>query len=162
MCVSPCDMQPNLLAAQRQEVGAKFSPTWKVGRDVDQHVRWGVAPVGKWVRREVPHARSFSSSSSLARLNSTRLDTSWRARAPRFAELSLGAELIFLLHRKIERLTESLTDASHLAGSGRSRIVGCCNRLGRATWAWPTLPRVSPLRRLYKLSPDYRHTQSKN
>jgi hypothetical protein len=27
MCVSPCDMQPKLLAAQRQGVGAKFSPT---------------------------------------------------------------------------------------------------------------------------------------
>jgi hypothetical protein len=58
--------------------------------------------------------------------------------APRFAELSLGAELIFLLHRKTKRLTESLMDASQLAGSGRFRIVGCCNRLGRATWAWPT------------------------
>jgi hypothetical protein len=34
MCVSPCDMQSIFLAAQRQEVGAKFSPTWKVGRDV--------------------------------------------------------------------------------------------------------------------------------
>jgi hypothetical protein len=40
--------------------------------------------------------------------------------------------------------------------------VGCCNRLGRATWAWPTLPRVSPLCRLYKLLPGYRRTQSKN
>jgi hypothetical protein len=30
MCVSPCDMQPMFLAAQRQGVGAKFSPTWKV------------------------------------------------------------------------------------------------------------------------------------
>jgi hypothetical protein len=29
--------------------------------------------------------------------------------------------------------TESLMDASLLAGSGRSRIVGCCNRLGRVT-----------------------------
>jgi hypothetical protein len=47
MYVSPCDMQPKLLAAQRQGVGAKFSPTWKVGRDVDQHIRWGVAPLGK-------------------------------------------------------------------------------------------------------------------
>jgi hypothetical protein len=47
MCVSPCDMQPKFLAAQRQEVGAKFSPTWKVGRDVDQHIRWGVASLGK-------------------------------------------------------------------------------------------------------------------
>jgi hypothetical protein len=28
-------------------VGAKFNPTWKVGRDVDQHIRWGVAPLGK-------------------------------------------------------------------------------------------------------------------
>jgi hypothetical protein len=34
------------------------------------------------------------------------------------------AEFIFLLHRKIERFTESLTDASQLAGSGRLRIVG--------------------------------------
>jgi hypothetical protein len=25
------------LAAQRQEVGAKFSPTWEVERDVDQY-----------------------------------------------------------------------------------------------------------------------------
>jgi hypothetical protein len=40
-------MQPKFLAAQRQEVGAKFSPTWKVGRDVDQYIRWGVAPLGK-------------------------------------------------------------------------------------------------------------------
>jgi hypothetical protein len=47
MCVSPCDMQPKFLAAQWQEVGAKFSSTWKVGRDVDQHIRWGVAPLGK-------------------------------------------------------------------------------------------------------------------
>jgi hypothetical protein len=76
-------------------VGAKFSPTWKIGRDADQHIRWDVAPLGKWVRREVPHA---CSSSSLARHD---------ARASRFAELSLGAELIFLLHRKPECLTES-------------------------------------------------------
>jgi hypothetical protein len=47
MCVSPYDMQPKFFAAQRQEVGAKFSPTWKVGRDVDQHIRWGVAPLDK-------------------------------------------------------------------------------------------------------------------
>jgi hypothetical protein len=40
-------MQPKFLAAQRQEVGAKFSPTWKGGRDVDQHIRWGVEPHGK-------------------------------------------------------------------------------------------------------------------
>jgi hypothetical protein len=40
-------MQPMFLAAQRQGVEAKFSPTWKVGRDVDQHIRWGVAPLGK-------------------------------------------------------------------------------------------------------------------
>jgi hypothetical protein len=109
----------------------------------------------------VPHARS-SSSSSLTRLVSTRLDTSRHARAPRFSELSLKAELIFLLHRKTERLTESLTDASQLAGSGRSRIVGCCIRLRRATWAWPTLPRVSPLRCLYKLLPGYRRTHLKS
>jgi hypothetical protein len=82
-------------------------------------------------------------------LVSTRHD----ARAWRFTKLILEAELIFLLHRKTERLTESLTDASQLADSGRSRIVGYCNRLGRATWAWPMLPRVSPLRRLYKLLP---------
>jgi hypothetical protein len=136
MGVSPCDMQPKFLAAQRQEVGAKFSPTWKVGRDVYQHIRWGVASLGKWVRREVPHARSSSSSSSFARL-----DTSRRARRG----LRNWAELILLLHRKTERLTESLTDASLLAILGRSRIVGCCNRLGRATWAWSTLPRVSPM-----------------
>jgi hypothetical protein len=74
MCVSPCDMQPILLAAQRQEVGARFSPTWEVERDVDQHIRWSVAPLGKWVRREVPHARS-SSSSLLARLISTQHDS---------------------------------------------------------------------------------------
>jgi hypothetical protein len=72
MCVSPCDMQPMFLAAQKQGVGSKFSPTWKVGRDVDQHTRWGVAPLGKWVRREVPHVRSSSSSVS-TRLDSTRL-----------------------------------------------------------------------------------------
>jgi hypothetical protein len=47
MCVSPCDMHPKFLAAQRQGVGAKFSPTWKVGRDIDQHIRWGVAPLSK-------------------------------------------------------------------------------------------------------------------
>jgi hypothetical protein len=40
-------MQYKLLAAQKQEVGAKFSPTWKVGRDIDQHIRWGVAPLDK-------------------------------------------------------------------------------------------------------------------
>jgi hypothetical protein len=40
-------MQPNLLAAQRQEVRTKFSLTWKVERDVDQHIRWSVAPLGK-------------------------------------------------------------------------------------------------------------------
>jgi hypothetical protein len=40
-------MQPKFLAAQRQEVGAKFSPTWEVGRDIDQHIRWDVAPLGK-------------------------------------------------------------------------------------------------------------------
>jgi hypothetical protein len=79
MCVSSFGMQPKFLAAQRQGVGAKFSPTWKVGRDVDQHIRWGIAPLGKWVRREVPHARS-SSSSSLARLVSSRHVTT-RARA---------------------------------------------------------------------------------
>jgi hypothetical protein len=111
MCVNPCKMQPKFLAAQRQWVGAKFSPTWKVRRDVDQHIRWDVAPLGKWVRREVPHARS--SSYSLARLVSARHD----ARVPRFVELSLRVELIFLLHRKTKRLTESLSDASQLAGS---------------------------------------------
>jgi hypothetical protein len=47
MCVSLFEMQPKFLAAQRQEVGAKFSPTWEVGRDVDQHIRWGVAPLAK-------------------------------------------------------------------------------------------------------------------
>jgi hypothetical protein len=47
ICVSPFGMQPKFLAAQRQEVGAKFRPTWKVERDVDQHIRWGVAPLGK-------------------------------------------------------------------------------------------------------------------
>jgi hypothetical protein len=47
MCVSPCDIQPKLLAAQREGVGAKFSPTWEVRRDVDEHIRWGVAPLGK-------------------------------------------------------------------------------------------------------------------
>jgi hypothetical protein len=60
-------------------------------------------------------------------------------RAPHFAGLSLRAELIFLLHKKTERLTESLTDASQLAGSGRSRIVGCCNLLGCAMWTCPML-----------------------
>jgi hypothetical protein len=79
---------------------------------------------------------------------SSRLDSTQyvMTRALRFAELSLRAELIFLLHRKTERLTESLTDALQLASSGRSRIVGCCNRLGLATWAWRMLPRVSLLR----------------
>jgi hypothetical protein len=71
MCVSPCDMQLKFFDAQRQEVGAKFSPTWTVGRDVDQHIRWGVAPLGNWVIIEVLHARS--SSSSLARLVTTRI-----------------------------------------------------------------------------------------
>jgi hypothetical protein len=47
MCVSLCDMHPMFLDAQRQGVRAKFSPTWKVGRDVDQHIRWGVVPLGK-------------------------------------------------------------------------------------------------------------------
>jgi hypothetical protein len=47
MYMSPCNMQPKFLAAQRQGVGAKFSPTWKVRRDIDQHIRWGVAPLGK-------------------------------------------------------------------------------------------------------------------
>jgi hypothetical protein len=40
-------MQPKFLAAQRQEVRAKFRPTWKVGRDIDQHIRWDVAPLSK-------------------------------------------------------------------------------------------------------------------
>jgi hypothetical protein len=40
-------MQFKFLAAQRQEVGAKFSPTGKVGRDIDQHIMCGVAPLGK-------------------------------------------------------------------------------------------------------------------
>jgi hypothetical protein len=31
-------MQPKFLSAQRQEVGAKFSPIWKVGKDVDQYI----------------------------------------------------------------------------------------------------------------------------
>jgi hypothetical protein len=39
-------MQPKFLATQKQEVGAKFSPTCKVGKDVDQHGR-GVASLGK-------------------------------------------------------------------------------------------------------------------
>jgi hypothetical protein len=47
MCVSSYDMQFKFLTAQRQEVKAKFSLTWKVERDVDQHIRWGVAPLGK-------------------------------------------------------------------------------------------------------------------
>jgi hypothetical protein len=141
MCMSPWDMQPKLLAAQRQDMGAKFSPTWKVGRDVDQHIRWSVAPLGKWVRREVLYTCS-SSSSSLAHLNLTRHIMTCM---PRFVELRLRAELIFLLHRKTECLTESLTDASQLAGSGRSWIMGCFNWLGSATWLWPMLPKVSLL-----------------
>jgi hypothetical protein len=40
-------MQLKFLAAQRQEVRAKFGPTWKVRRDVDQYIRWGVSPLGK-------------------------------------------------------------------------------------------------------------------
>jgi hypothetical protein len=44
---SPCDMQLMFLAAQRQGVGAKFSPIWKVGRDIDQYIRWSVAPLDK-------------------------------------------------------------------------------------------------------------------
>jgi hypothetical protein len=40
-------MQPKFLAVQRQEVGVKLSPIWKVGKDVDQYIRWGVAPLGK-------------------------------------------------------------------------------------------------------------------
>jgi hypothetical protein len=47
MCVSPFETQPKFLVAQKQGVGAKFSPTWKVGRDIDQHIRWDVAPLGK-------------------------------------------------------------------------------------------------------------------
>jgi hypothetical protein len=74
----------------------------------------------------VSEKRSATRALLLLLARSSRLDST-----PRFAELSLGAELIFLLHRKTERLTESLTDASQLAGSGRSRIVGCCNRRGR-------------------------------
>jgi hypothetical protein len=62
-------MQPKFLAAQRQEVGAKFSPIWKVGRDIDQHIRWGVASLGKLVRRGVPH---MCSSSSIACLDTLR------------------------------------------------------------------------------------------
>jgi hypothetical protein len=38
MCVNPCVMQLKLLAVQRQEVEAKFSPTWKIGRDINQHI----------------------------------------------------------------------------------------------------------------------------
>jgi hypothetical protein len=86
-----------------------------------------------------------SSSSSLVMMR--------RACALRFAELSLGAEFTCLLHRKTECLTESLTDVSQLAGSGRSRIMDCCNRLGRATWASSA--------RLYKLLPGYRRTHLK-
>jgi hypothetical protein len=48
-------------------------------------------------------------------------------RASQFAKLSLGVELIFLLHRKTEHLIESLTDVSQLVSSGRSPIMGCCN-----------------------------------
>jgi hypothetical protein len=107
----------------------------------------------------VSEKRTVTHALLLLLARSSRLDTTRRdARALRFAELSLGVELIFLLHRKIECLTESLTDVSHLADSGRSRIVGCCNRLRRATWAWPTLHRVSPLRHLYKLLPGYHRT----
>jgi hypothetical protein len=40
-------MQPKFLDAQRKDVGAKFSLTWKVGRDVDQYIKWDVAPLGK-------------------------------------------------------------------------------------------------------------------
>jgi hypothetical protein len=47
MYVSLCEMQPKFLAAQRQEVGTKFSPTWKVERDIDQYIRWDVAALGK-------------------------------------------------------------------------------------------------------------------
>jgi hypothetical protein len=40
-------MQPRFLAAQIQEVGAKFSSIWKIGRDVDQYIRWDITPLGK-------------------------------------------------------------------------------------------------------------------
>jgi hypothetical protein len=120
MYVSPCDMQSKLLAAQRQGVEAKFSPTSKVRRDVDQHIRWGVAPLGKWVRREVPHARSSSSSSSSlvsSRLDSTRQDMTRHDTTHHDARRGLPVRV---LDRKTERLTESLTDTSQLAGSGCS------------------------------------------
>jgi hypothetical protein len=64
----------------------------------------------------------------------------------RFAELSLGFELVFLLRRKTERLTESLTSATQLVGSGRSRIVGC--------WWFSSA-------HLYKPLPGYRRTYPK-
>jgi hypothetical protein len=69
----------------------------------------------------VPHARS--SSSSLVHLISSRPDARAHAAVcgiePRSrVELSLGAELIFLLHRKTERLTESLTVGSGLPDRG--------------------------------------------
>jgi hypothetical protein len=79
-------------------------PHRKLG-EVDQHIRWGVAPLGNRVRREVSHARY---SSSLTLLDSTRHDA--RAAVCEIIELSLGAELIFLLHT--EHLIESLTNAS--------------------------------------------------
>jgi hypothetical protein len=38
-------MQLKFLATQNQKVGAKFSLTWKVGRDVDQHIICIVPPL---------------------------------------------------------------------------------------------------------------------
>jgi hypothetical protein len=70
-----------------------------------------------------------------------------------------------LLHKKTERLTESLTDASQLSGLGRSRIAP-------GSWAAVTDSGVRCGRgprclgfssaRLYKLLPGYHRTHPKN
>ena len=107
----------------------KFSPTLLVGGDKHHLIRWSVVPLGVLVENR-RLSRAHSSSSAAARTHRTappaRLVTTRESRR---------AELYFCSPGKTV-----WTNASQLVGSGRSRIVGYCNRPKTCvTWTWPTV-----------------------
>ena len=111
----------------------KFSPTLLVGGDKHHLIRWSIVPLGKLVRTRGSLVRTPPPPPPpLARTHRTARPS--RHDAPRVAGISPSRALFLQSGKTV------WTDASQLVGSGRSRIVGYCNRPKTcATWTWPTL-----------------------
>ena len=112
----------------------KFSPTLLVGGDKHHLIRWSVVPLGKLVRTRGSLVRTPPPPPPppLARTHRTARPS--RHDAPRVAGISPSRALFLQSGKTV------WTDASQLVSSGRSRIVGYCNRPKTcATWTWPTL-----------------------